>query len=138
MIVLDTNVVSALMRNVPDPSVEAWLDHQPNESLWTTAVTVLEIETGLQTMPHGKKRSSLSHDFEKLLDQIDHRIAMFDEAAARLSAELTGKRQRRGKIVELRDTMIAGIVLSHRASLATRNTSHFDDISATVINPWSV
>jgi len=136
MIILDTNVLSALMRNAPDPSVASWLDRQPRSSIWTNSITILEIQTGLQIMPHGKKRVSLSEDFERLLDRIDHRIAAFDEHAARLAAELTGLRQKKGRVGELRDTMIAGIVLVHRASLATRNVTHFTDISATVINPW--
>jgi len=87
-------------------------------------------------MPAGRKRVSLSADFERLLDRIDHRIVAFDEPAARFAAELTGSRQKKGRTGELRDTMIAGIVLSHHASLATRNVTHFDDISATVVNPW--
>jgi predicted nucleic acid-binding protein len=136
MIILDTNVLSALMRNAPDPNVEAWLDRQPRSSIWTNSITVLEIQTGLQIMPPGKKRISLTEDFERLLDRIDHRIAAFDEHSARLAAELTGLRQKKGRVGELRDTMIAGIVLAHHASLATRNLTHFADISATVVNPW--
>ncbi len=137
MIILDTNVISALMRDLPDPSVEAWLDRQPHSSIWTTSISILEIETGLQTMPVGKRRSSLSTDFETLLSRIDHRIAAFDEPAARLAAELTGLREKKGHVVEIRDTMIAGIVLAHHATLATRNVAHFADISAKVVNPWS-
>ncbi len=136
MIILDTNVLSALMRNVPDQSVASWMDCQPRGSIWTNSITILEIRTGLQVMPAGKKRASLSEDFEQLLDRIDHRIAAFDEQAARLAAELTGLRQKRGRVVELRDTMIAGIVLASHASLATRNVAHFADIPATVVNPW--
>jgi predicted nucleic acid-binding protein len=114
------------------------MDRQPQSSIWTNAITILEIQTGLQVMPAGKKRVSLSEDFERLLDRIDHRIAAFDEQAARFAAELTGVRQKKGRVGELRDTMIAGIVLSHHASLATRNVTHFADISATVVNPWDV
>jgi len=65
------------------------------------------------------------------------RIVVLDEEAARITAELMASRHKRGKVGELRDSMIAGIVLSHHASLATRNTSHFADISATVVNPWA-
>jgi toxin FitB len=137
MIVLDTNVLSALMRDSPDPSVASWMDQQPTGSIWTSSITVLEIQTGLQVMPSGKKRASLSDDFEQLLDRISHRIAAFDEEAARMAAELTGKRQKQGRVGELRDTMIAGVVLSRHASLATRNVRHFDDIGAAVINPWN-
>lgn len=137
MIILDTNVLSALMRNTPDQGVTSWMDRQPQSSIWTNSITILEIQTELQVMPAGKKRVSLSEDFERLLDRINHRIAAFDEQAARLAAELTGLRQKKGRVVELRDTMIAGIVLAHRASLATRNVTHFADIPTTVVNPWT-
>jgi len=137
MIILDSNVLSALMRDAPDQMVASWLDRQPQSSIWTSSITILEIQTGLQIMPAGKKRVSLSEDFERLLDRIDHRIAAFDEQAARLAAELTGLRQKKGRVGELRDTMIAGIVLANRATLATRNVAHFADISATVVNPWN-
>jgi predicted nucleic acid-binding protein len=79
----------------------------------------------------------LSGDFERLLAGIDHRIAAFDEQAARLAAELTGQRRQKRRVGEQRDTMIAGIVLANRASLATRNVAHFANISATVVNPWN-
>jgi predicted nucleic acid-binding protein len=136
VIILDTNVLSALMRDAPDRTVASWMDRQPSSSVWTNSITILEIQTGLQVMPAGKKRVSLSEDFERLLDRIEHRIAVFDEQAARLAAELNGLRQKKGRVGELRDTMIAGIVLAHHATLATRNTAHFSDISATVVNPW--
>jgi predicted nucleic acid-binding protein len=126
------------MRDAPDQSVASWMDRQPQSSIWTNAITILEIQTGLQVMPAGKKRVSLSEDFERLLDRIDHRIVAFDEQAARFAAELTGVRQKKGRVGELRDTMIAGIVLSHHASLATRNVTRFADISATIVNPWDV
>jgi toxin FitB len=137
VIILDTNVLSALMRNVPDPQVITWLDRQPQTSIWSTSVTVFEIQLGLQTMSAGKKKVSLSEEFESLLDQIDHRIATFDEEAARLAANLASFRQKKGRSGDLRDTMIAGIVLARHATLATRNVTHFTDIGATVINPWT-
>jgi predicted nucleic acid-binding protein len=138
MIILDTNVLSAFMRDAPDPGVLSWMDRQPQSSIWTSSITILEIQTVLQVMPAGRKRVSLSEDFERLLNRIDHRIAAFDEQSARLAAELTGLRQKKGRVGELRDTMIAGIVLANRAALATRNIAHFSDISATVVSPWEV
>ncbi|HEY3973621.1 MAG TPA: type II toxin-antitoxin system VapC family toxin [Candidatus Sulfotelmatobacter sp.] len=137
MIVLDTNVVSALMYDVPDPKVSEWLDKQPEFSIWTTSVTIFEIQSGLLVMPAGKRRSALSEAFERLLGEIDHRISFFDEEAARQAAQLNAYRQKKGTVVELRDTMIAGIALAHHASLATRNTAHFSDIATTIINPWT-
>src|SRR5260221_545190 len=74
MIILDTNVLSALMRNAPDQTIASWMDRQPQSSVWTNSITILEIQTGLHVMPSGRKRVSLSEDFERLLDRIDHRI----------------------------------------------------------------
>jgi predicted nucleic acid-binding protein len=137
MIVLDTNVLSALMRRTPDKSVVSWLDGQPCTSVWTTSITVLEIQFGLQMLAKGKRRSLLMATFEAVLsDQIGRRIAAFDTAAAQRAGELMASRHKKGRPVELRDTMIAGIVLAHRASLATRNTPHFEDLSVPVVNPW--
>ena len=137
MIILDTNVLSALMRNVPDVQVVAWLDRQPRASIWTTAVTVFEVHLGLEVMATGKRKSVLSEEFDRLLNQIDHRVAAFDEEAGRQAANLAAARRTKGRVIELRDTMIAGIVLAHHASLATRNVAHFSDISAAIVNPWA-
>lgn len=137
MIVLDTDVFSALMRLAVDKSVVTWLDRQPRTSVWTTSITVLEIQFGLQILPAGERRRLLMAAFETvLLNQISERIASFDRAAAQRAGELMASRHKKGRPVELRDTMIAGIVLSRHAILATRNTRHFDDLSVEVINPW--
>lgn len=137
MIVLDTNVVSALMRQAPDADVIAWLDAQPRTSIWTTSVTILEIRFGLQIMATGRRQSLLMRAFEAMLDKMGQRIAPFDAACATEAANLMAARQRRGPPGDLRDIMIAGIVLAHHATLATRNTSHFADLSVPVIDPWA-
>lgn len=137
MIILDTNVLSALMLQRPDLRVVAWLDKQPRISIWTTSITVLEIRFGLCIMPSGKRRSALLHAFEMLLEKIDHRIISFDAAAAEMASDLMGSRHKSGRFVELRDTMIAGIALVQHAALATRNTAHFEGISVPLVNPWS-
>ena len=137
MIILDTNVLSALMSRTPEGHVIAWLDKQPRISIWTTSVTVLEIRFGLQIMPVGKRRAMLVAAFEDVLtNMLERRIAPFDAAAAREASDLMAVRYKRGRPVELRDTMIAGIVLACHASLATHNTAHFEDLSVPVINPW--
>jgi len=136
MTILDTNVLSALMRQVPDAVVVAWLDQQPRLSIWTNSVTVLEVRFGIEIMATGKKRKRLTDAFEKLLAMIDNRVAGFDEQAARQAATLMGSRQLKGRPQELRDTMIAGIVLAQHATLATRNTPHFQDLPIRVVNPW--
>lgn len=137
MIILDTNVVSALTALQPEKLVVKWLDHQPSLSVWITSVTVFEIEFGLQIMPHGKRRSVLVESFKNLLLEVNERIADFDMGAAQHAADLTASRRRRGVSAELRDAMIAGIAIAHNATLATRNTDHFDDLPVTVVNPWA-
>jgi toxin FitB len=136
MIILDTNVLSALMRQTPDRNVIVWLDEQPRTSVWTTSVTILEVRFGLQIMPLGKRRSVLIQAFEAVLDKIGHRVASFDAAAAQQAGDLMASRQKKGRPGDLRDTMIAGIVLAHHATLATRNVTHFEDLSVPVVDPW--
>ncbi len=124
------------MRQTPEQSVVDWLDKQPRSSIWITSVTILEIRFGLHVLPVGKRQSQLIEAFGALLDEIDQRVAPFDTAAAQLAGDLMASRHKKRRPVELRDTMIAGIALSHHATLATRNTAHFDDLSVPLINPW--
>jgi len=138
MIILDSNVVSELMRPRPEQNVIAWLDRQPRSSIWTTSVTVFEIRFGLLIMPSRKRRDLYSQGFDNLLDGIDHRIAPFDYEAAQEASSLMASRKVRGRLRESRDTMIAGIVLSRHATLATRNIRDFDDLSAALVDPWAV
>jgi hypothetical protein len=91
----------------------------------------------LQIMALGKRRSLLFQAFEALLDNLGHRVAPFDADAAQEAGDLMASRQKKGRSGDLRDTMIAGIVLACHATLATRNVAHFADISALVINPWA-
>lgn len=139
MIVLDTNVISALMRREPEKPVVKWLDAQPAASVWITSITVMEIRFGLQTMPKGRRQQALIGSFELMVERmIEGRIASFDAEAGIHAAELMAQRKRRGRPAEVRDTIIAGIVLANRATLATRNTQHFEDLPVTVINPWKI
>ena len=138
MIILDTNVLSALMRRTPQREVIQWLDQQPRTSIWTTSITVFEIHFGLQILPAGKRRAGLMTAFEALLtDKIAGRIVPFDNAGAERAADLMAIRHRQGRPRDLRDTMIAGIAVAHRATLATRNVAHFADLSVPVVNPWA-
>ena len=137
MTILDTNVISALMNDPPEEAVVRWLDRQTRSSLWTTSITVLEIQAGLKVIPAGASQAKLSEVFDRILVMLDHRVAVFGETAARLSAELNASRRQQGRVMELRDTMIAGLVIAHHARLATRNVSHFADIGETVVNPWA-
>ena len=137
MIILDTNVISEIMLPRPDIQILSWLDRQSDASIWTTSVNIFEIYYGLQSMPEGKKRSALVDLFERwLAEVIQGRIASFDEAAARRAADLNALRKRIGRPVDVRDTMIAGIVLASHATLATRNVNHFEEIAPSLVNPW--
>jgi hypothetical protein len=137
MIVLDTNVLSALMLDHPEIIVAEWLNQQPHASVWTTSVTVFEIRSGLNTMPAGRRRTHKEDAFERLLAEIiERRIADFDSASAEHAAQFFAAGQPNGRPSELRDTMIAGIVLANHATLATRNVKHFADIAKWVVNPW--
>jgi predicted nucleic acid-binding protein len=136
MIILDTNVLSALMRQEPERRVVAWLDRQAQSSIWTTSVTVLEVRFGLQIMAVGRRRKLLNEAFEKALAIIGQRVANFDAAAAEQASNLMAERHKKGRPVDLRDTMIAGIALAQRAVLATRNAAHFEDTAIPLLDPW--
>ncbi|HEX4177810.1 MAG TPA: type II toxin-antitoxin system VapC family toxin [Rhizomicrobium sp.] len=138
MIVLDTNVLSALMREAPITQVLAWLDLQPRLSVWTSAITVMELRYGIELLASGRNKRRLAQAMEQLIvEKLGARIAPFDTAAAEQAARLMAARERAGHPGEVRDTMIAGIVLANHASLATRNTRHFADLSVPVVNPWA-
>lgn len=138
MIILDTNVLSALMRCTPEQKVLDWLDQQPRTSIWTTSVTVLEVKFGLQILAAGRRRSVLTAAFDELLVRMGQRIAAFDVEAASHASDLMASRHRKGRPGDLRDTMVAGIVLAQHATLATRNMVHFEDASIPLVDPWAV
>ena len=137
MIILDTNVLSELMRDVPHPTVLAWLDRQPASSVWTSTVTLMEIDFGLFRMPEGKRRDRLIRELESILhEEIEERYAPFDKAAAGQAAFLMALLESKGRPMEFRDAMIAGTALSTNAVLATRNVSHFSGLGIKLVNPW--
>lgn len=137
MILLDTNVLSEFMRETPDAAVVRWLDRQPRNSVWTTAINVYENRAGLLEMPDGRRRTALLAHFQRLLaETLQGRVVNFDLSAAERAAELTAAGRKAGRPREARDSMIAGIVLANNATLATRNVKHFEDIAGSVVNPW--
>ena len=139
MILLDTNVISALMRSEPEPAVVSWLDEQPAESIWTTSVTVFEVHTGLELLKPGPRRRQLEQAFEQLLsDELEGRVQSFDRAAALAAGSIAANRQRAGRTLEIRDIQIAGIATARRATLSTRNTRHFEGLGIDLIDPWSI
>src|SRR5262245_60340027 len=137
MIILDTNVISALMRPALNPEPIAWLDKKPRSSIWTTAVNVLEARAGIYLLPQGKRRDSLNAGFDILIsDLLQGHVLPFDSAAAEVSATILSERVPKGRNIGTRDTQIAGIVLSRNATLATRNVKDFEDLSISLTNPW--
>ena len=137
MIILDTNVLSALMQTVPVPEVMAWLDRQPADELWITAINVFEVRYGLALLPAGRRRRALEAGFAALLEiDLRNRVLEFDRAAADSAADLAATRHLAGRPVDMRDTQIAGITVSRRARLATRNVRHFEELYGALINPW--
>jgi predicted nucleic acid-binding protein len=138
MIILDTDVLSDLMRQARDPAVVGWLDRQSRFSVWSTSITVLEIRFGIALLPLGARRTQLERAFERTVEEkIEERIVPFDTIAAEATAILMAEPRQRGSSGELRDSMIAGIIIAHRATLATRNARHFADLPVPVVNPWA-
>lgn len=137
MIILDTNILSAVMQEKSDRMIVAWLDRQAWESIWITAITVFEIRLGLSTLTKGKRRVKLEEAFHQTLENLlEGRILPFDEDAALAAGELAAERRRRGIAVDMRDTQIAGIAIVKRSTIATRNTKDFKELAVSVINPW--
>jgi toxin FitB len=138
MIILDTNVISAVMRQEADPVAVGWLDSQPAESIWTTAVTVFEVHFGLELLAQGRRRRQLEDQFARALNEdFEGRILPFEQDAAREAALIAAHQRQAGRSIEIRDAQIAGIVTARRATLATRNTRHFADLGITLVDPWA-
>jgi hypothetical protein len=138
VILLDTNVLSAMMRAAVEPAVERWLDAQPADSVWTTSVTVFEIRFGLRLLAPGRRRDRLETAFRSAIDDVlGGRVVSFDRTAAEAAGVLAAERQRSGRPIEIRDVQIAGIAGARRATLATRNTRHFEGLGLAIVDPWT-
>jgi predicted nucleic acid-binding protein len=138
LIILDTNVLSELMRTEPDRPVIDWLDRQPAESIWVTSITLFETRLGIALLPRGRRRKALEAALVTLLEEdLENRVLDFDAPAAASAALIAAERQKKGLPADLRDTQIAGIAVARRATLATRNVRHFSDLTVPVVNPWT-
>ena len=125
------------MPEPPDSSVIRFLDGLILDSIWTTAITIFEVRFGIERLPAGRRR--LEEAFLRAVERtFQGRILPFDEAAAISAAILNARREQRGISMDVRDTMIAGIVMSRRAEFATRNVRHFADLDLAVIDPWNI
>ena len=138
MIVLDTNVISELMRNSPQQAVLTWFDTQSTSSLFVTTVTEAEILTGIALLPDGRRRSGLAESADRLFTALfAGRILVFDSDAANIYAEIFAQRYASGRPISQADCQIAAIARSREASIATRNVADFEGVEIDLVNPWS-
>jgi len=137
MIILDTNVLSEMLRSAPDAGVSGWLAAQPVMQLFTTSVTEAEIRYGVARLPEGQRKALLQSAVEGLFtEDLSGRILSFDTESAKTYAEIVSRRDRARRPVSQFDAQIAAIARSRGAKLATPNTADFEDCEVELINPW--
>ena len=137
MIVLDTNVISEMMRPKPDNTVLAWLNNQAPNDLYLCAPVLAELRYGIARMEDSKRKTTLLNLSEKMIRQVfEGRILPFDGPAAEEYGSLVANRERIGRPISIMDAFIAAIAKSNRATLATRNVSHFRGLDLTLIDPF--
>ena len=138
MIIIDTNVISEVLRPTPEPAVEAWLGEQDGLSIYLTAISEAELRYGVAIMTSGKRRDGLGVAIDRILrDDMAGRILPFDSAAARAYADIAATRRSAGKPISQADCQIAAIARAHNAPVATRNTPDFEGCGIHLINPWT-
>lgn len=135
MIIMDTNVVSELMRATPEPTVATWaVTADPH--LYLTALTVAEIRYGIARLPEGNRKQDISGAADRVLRAFSHRIVPFDLAAAGSYGDLVARCETRGRPMSVFDGQIAAICHARSAVLATRNVKDFEAAGITLIDPW--
>lgn len=138
MIIIDTNVVSELLRPTPEPQVEQWLSGQDGRTVYLTAISEAELRHGLAMMPAGKRRASLTDAVDRILrEDLAGRILPFDSDAAHSYAVIAAARRSAGRPIAQADCQIAAIAHSRSAVVATRNTPDFEGCDIDLINPWN-
>jgi toxin FitB len=137
--ILDTNILSAMMRLQLEPEVATWIAAQPAELLFTTSLSQAEILSGLAITPDGRRRRDLEAAARIMfLEDFDGRVLPFDMKAAAAYAGIFASRRRAGRPATTMDLMIASVARSHGASMVTRDTGGFEDCGITLINPWDI
>jgi predicted nucleic acid-binding protein len=137
MIVLDTNVLSEAMSPTSDPSVSEWLSRQPNDELYTTAISMAEIFQGIELLPAGKRRTGLLAAAQSIFTSLfAGRVLPFEEGAAQAFAPIAVDRRKRGRPISLFDAQIAAIAKARGAALVTRDIRDFEGCGVRLINPW--
>jgi predicted nucleic acid-binding protein len=138
MIVLDTNVVSELMRPIPHRGVARWVAARPASSLFTTTITQAEIFYGVRMLPRGRRRDALETSVRAMFDEdLGGRILSFGPDAALLYAEVAAERCRVGRPISHFDAQIVAIARAVGATLATRNVRDFEGCGVRVVDPWT-
>lgn len=139
MILLDTNILSELMRVDVSRRVVAWLDAQAASSLYICAITRAEIELGLYLLSCGKRKEQLRQAAQEMFDEFAGKCLPFEESSAIQYARLVANRQKSGQPISVEDAQISAIALTHGMQLATRNTKDFTSIEGLeLINPWNL
>jgi predicted nucleic acid-binding protein len=137
VIILDTNVLSELLRPAPEPRVEAWLAAQDGAEVYLTAITEAELRYGVAIMANGRRRSALAAAVDRILrEDFIARILPFDSAAAQVYAAIGAARRLAGRPIAQADCQIAAIARANGATIATRNIGDFEDCGVALINPW--
>lgn len=137
MIILGTNLVSEPLRREPEARVVAWLDAQPPETLYLTAISTAELRAGVALLPNGKRRSSLQDSLEQtILPLFADRTLPFDLACTPAYAGLLANSRKTGQAIATADAFIAAIALTHEYAIATRDTTPFKAAGVKVIDPW--
>jgi toxin FitB len=137
MILLDTNIVSELMRREPGAQVVAWIEERPRSGLGITAITQAEILYGIELLPKGRRKHALLTAVQTMFSEdFRGRIYPFNSDAAYAFAKISAHRQTQGKPISQLDAQIAAIVQTVGAELATRNVTDFEECGITVLNPW--
>jgi predicted nucleic acid-binding protein len=138
MIILDTNVLSELLRPEPAKQVERWLSAQDGAKVYFTTVGEAELRHGVAILPAGKRRNALTIAIEGLLEEdFRDRVLPFDRAAARAYATIAAARRAAGHPISQFDCQIAAIARAHEATVATRNTSDYEGCGVELVDPWT-
>jgi hypothetical protein len=137
MIVLDTNVVSELMRPEPEPGVASWVRSRDRRELFTSAITLAEIRYGLARLPDGRRKQVLLDAADDIFQAFSEQVLPVDAPAAEHYAIIASTRERSGKPISGFDALIAAICRSRGAMLATRNLSDFEGTGVDIIDPWA-
>jgi toxin FitB len=138
MIIVDTSVVSELLRPIPEPRVEEWLAAQDGLDIYLTAISEAELRYGVAIMENGKRRDGLAEAIDRILrDDMAGRVLAFDSAAAEAYATIAAGRRAAGRPIAQADCQIAATARVRGAAVATRNTTDFEGCGVDLINPWT-